>query len=155
VGDHQGPDMIDGKINGEIRRGSTAALVLALEQAAVYEDAVLFGRVTNGEFVAGAGYARGGAVVQNIDHDQHSLLLNENGGNQAPDTKSFTKNYSLGQRQPTDLVLIPAFAKPLPIAVAPNQIRHIPIMRKSCRCRFEDLNNLTAVKFMTCPHQPI
>ena len=63
VGDHQGPDMINGKINGEIRRGSTAALVLALEQAAVYEDAALFGRVTNGEFVAGAGYARGGAVV--------------------------------------------------------------------------------------------
>jgi len=31
--------MPDGEINGEIRSGSAAAFVLALEQTAVYEDA--------------------------------------------------------------------------------------------------------------------
>jgi hypothetical protein len=81
MGHHQSPDMINGKINGEIESGSAAAFVLALEQAAVYEDATLLGPLTKGKFVAGASNASGGAVVGNFNHGQRSLLKNENEGN--------------------------------------------------------------------------
>ena len=43
MSDYQGPDMFDWEINGEIGSGSAAAFVLALEQAAVYEDAAFLG----------------------------------------------------------------------------------------------------------------
>lgn len=60
--------MFDGKINGEIRGGSAAAFILALEQAAVDENATLLGTPRQGQLMARAGYAGGGAVMGNIDH---------------------------------------------------------------------------------------
>lgn len=64
VGDDQRTDVVNREIDGEIGGICTAPLFLALEQAAVNQNA---GRA-NVEFVAGACDAGGGAVVLNIDH---------------------------------------------------------------------------------------
>ena len=39
VGNHQRTDVVNGEINGKVRSGGAPSSVLALEKAAVYEDA--------------------------------------------------------------------------------------------------------------------
>jgi hypothetical protein len=73
--------VFDGKINGEIRRRSAAAFVLALKQSAVYEDAALFGTPRQGQLMARAGYAGSGAVMGNIDHSDILVGVGFQAGN--------------------------------------------------------------------------
>ncbi|BEH15187.1 hypothetical protein MAALD49_25550 [Marinobacter shengliensis] len=42
VGNHQGADVVDGEIDGQVGDRRTSGFFLALEQAAVYEDASLW-----------------------------------------------------------------------------------------------------------------
>ncbi len=71
MGHHQRTDVADGKINGKVRGTGTVALLLALEQAAINQNA----GVAYNQFMAGTGYACHRSVVFYVDHSPLLLIV--------------------------------------------------------------------------------
>ncbi len=64
VGDHQRTNVVEGKINGQIRGTGAVTRIFALEQATINQNA----RIANKQFMAGSCYAGHSSVVFYLDH---------------------------------------------------------------------------------------